>query len=330
MRVAVLVEGWPGESRSLTAEAVAQTVRTAWLSARPDVTVTAIPVGDGGPRSADALQGPRITVGGAEATVVEGAMLLAPAGGSTRWNPADLATALLGLASEASADGGPARRVIVPLGDASPAGDAGDVWGQSLEGARTALAPLDMVALVSSDRPLLGFHGMSAAVREGRESDAALAVAAQEQEERWRQRAAVADNVAAAGDLLGGTRRLSDQPRTGAAGGLAYALAALGARLEPGAVTLARMAGLPAAVDEADLAVVVAPTLSHAALDHGTPSPVALLAAARGIPAVAISAEIHVGRRDLMAAGIHGAHEGMPGESGLADAITRVAQTWSS
>lgn len=329
MRVAVLVEGWPGATRPMTADGAARVVRDAWSLARPGVEIVAVPVGDGGPRSADAVQGPRLTVGGCEATPAGDELLLAPAGGATRWNPAGLATALLGLAADVSGDARTASRVIVPLGDATPAGDAADLWGAGLSGSRAALAGLDLVALVSSDRPLLGFHGMSASVREGRESDAALATAAQEQEKRWRERAAAIDPVVAAEDLLGGTRRLSDQPRTGAAGGMAYAMAALGARLEPGAVTLARMAGLPSAIDEADLAVVVTPTLSHAALDHGAPSPLSLLAAARGIPAVAIAADIHVGRRDLMAAGVHGAHEGVPGESGLAEAITRVSQTWS-
>ncbi|MDN4472676.1 glycerate kinase [Demequina zhanjiangensis] len=322
MRVAMLVEGWPGVSGAIDA---ADRAALTWSTSTPGVHVTAIAVGDGGPRSADAADGTAYSVPGVDAIRTSEGLLLAPADGALRWDPIALGAALRAIAADADA----ARTVIVPVGDVPPAGDAADVWGASLQDSRETLADLDLVALVSSDRPLLGFHGMSAAVREGREADAALAVAAQEQEERWRQRAQEADEIASTGTVLLGPRRLSDQPRTGAAGGMAYSLAALGARLEAGSHSLARWSGLGKAVEHADVVVAVVDTLSHAALDHGAAAPAGGLAAARGVPAVVVTSDSHVGKRDLMAAGIHGSHVGAPGPDGLADAIARAARTWT-
>ncbi|WNM25669.1 glycerate kinase [Demequina capsici] len=322
MRVVLVMEGWPGLPAGGPGVDVA---REAWGVAAPGVDVEALAVGDGGPRSLDAEAGTQGTIAAADAVALDDAVMLAPAAGALRWDPQALREALLTVAGDPSAP----RRVVVPVGDAPPAGDAADLWGESLAETRQTLSPLEIVALVASDRPLLGFHGMSAAVREGREADAALAVAAQQQEDRWRERAIAADDIASAHAMLLGPRRLSDQPRTGAAGGLAYALAALGARLEPGAHHLASRAGVAAAIDGADVAVAIVGTLSHAALDHGVSAPVGALAAARGVPAVVVTSDSHVGRRDLMAAGIHAAHIGSPGMEGLRDAVTRAAQTWT-
>ncbi|WP_084126689.1 glycerate kinase [Demequina sp. NBRC 110054] len=321
MRVAAAIEGWSG----VPAHEARRIVERAWREAAPGIDVVTVLLGDGGPRSADSVAGPlrtleRVTV----ADTYEG-LMLAPAGGALRWDPTSLGSALRAIA----VDDAEPKRVIVPLGDEPPAGDAIDLWGTSLEEMRAAARGLDITALVSADRPLLGFHGMSAAVREGREGDRALAIAAQAQEERWRLRAAEADEIVAARELLASPRRLSDQPRTGAAGGLAYCLAALGARLEAGSHSLARWAGLPEAVQHADVVIAVVDTLSHAALDHGAAAPVGGLAAARGVPAVVVTGDSHVGKRDLMAAGIHGTHQGDSGPEGLADAVSRAARTWT-
>ncbi|WP_062202110.1 glycerate kinase [Demequina salsinemoris] len=321
MRVVAAVEGWPG----VPAYEARRIVEHAWRDAAPGIDVVTVLLGDGGPRSADSVAGPLRTIERVTAADTYEGLMLAPAGGAQRWDPTSLGSALRAIA----ASGTEAKRVIVPLGDAEPAGDATALWGASLVESRSALAGLDITALVGSDRPLLGFHGMSAAVREGREGDRALAIAAQQQEERWRARAAKADDVVAARELLASPRRLSDQPRTGAAGGLAYCLAALGARLEAASHSLASWAGLPEAVQSADVVVAVVDTLSHAALDHGATAPAGGLAAAQGVPAVVLTTDSHVGRRDLMAAGIHGAHLGDEGASGLADAVTRAARTWT-
>lgn len=346
MRVVAAVNGWPADD-ALDARAAAMAVGEAWLEAAPGSSIAALAVGDGGPRTADAWPGERSLVGGAEVVTYGGAAWLAPAHGASRWNPCDLSAALLGLAAAtdpvtraagrfspaapaltASArEVGALATVVIPVGDDAPAGDAADVWGGSLPALRQALRNLDLVAVATSNRPLLGFHGMSASLLDGREGDAALAEAAQEQERRWTGIAREGDAVAGRESLVGPSR-LSDQPGTGAAGGLAYALAALGARIVPASAYLAEASGLAAAAANADLVMGVGGDLTPSALDYGVAASVAAVAARTGVPATMLSTSVAVGRRDLMAAGLSSAHEAAPGPVGLVDGVRRVAQTW--
>lgn len=315
------VERWPGVESVREAGRIAA---AAWGEAS-DATLEVFAVGDGGPRTADAFAPDRISVGGAQAVPTAAGPLLSPKGVEQRWNPHDLATALLGLAAAADEVQG---AVIIPLGDATPAGDAMDVWGPAPAQTRATLAKLSLRALVTSDRPLLGFHGMSASLRDGRESDQAIAIASQEQEARWRSIAATGDAIAARGTLLG-PNRLSDAPGSGAAGGLAYCLAALGATLTRASDYLADAVGLSDAAGAADLVLALGGPLTPSTLDTGIATTAARLAARHALPAVAITSELNVGRRDVMAAGLSGTHEGEPGASGLADVVRRVAQTWA-
>ncbi len=295
----------------------------AWLAAVPGSEIEALPVGDGGPRTADAWPGERSLVGGAEVAEHRGAQWLAPGGGAARWNPMDLSAALLGIAAAGAS--GP---VVIPVGDEAPAGDPTDLWGGSLPALRHALRSLDLVVIATSTRPLLGFHGMSASLIDGHEGDAALATAAQEQERRWTEVAREGDAVAGR-EVLIGPSRLSDQPGTGAAGGFAYALAALGARIVPAFAYLAEASGLAAAAVGADLVVGVGGDLNPSTLDTGVAASVASAAARRGVPATMLSTAVKVGRRDLMAAGLASAHEAARGPAGLVDGVRRVAQTWT-
>ena len=321
MRVVAAVQGWPGRYRIDATEAVA-IVQTAWGEAIPGAELVTLPVGGGGPRSADVWRGSRGFVDGAETIDHAGATWLAPTGGSSRWNPIDVAAALFGLAK-----GG--RTVVVPVGDDAIAGDAVELWSGSLPATRKLLAGLDIVVLVSSRRPLLGFEGMSASLLDGKEGDAAVAAAAQAEEERWRDLAAHGDEVGNRSALIGPTR-LSDEPGTGAAAGLAYALAALGARLVPASTYIADAAGLNAEVAKgADLVWGISAELTPRALDHGVAVPVAAAAAAHGVPAALLTPGVRVGKRDLMAAGISSAHEAEEGPEGLADGVRRLAQTWA-
>ncbi len=170
---------------------------------------------------------------------------------------------------------------------------------------------------------------MSASLLTGREADAALAAAAQEQERRWIEIAREGDAVAGREALMG-PARVSDQPGTGAAGGLAYVLAALGARIVPAAHYLPEASGLAASARDAGLLVGVGGDLTPATLDNGVAASVAIVAGRTGVPATVLSTEVHVGRRDLMAAGLSSAHEAAPGAHGLAEGIGRVAHTWKS
>lgn len=328
MRILVLAESWPsGTSSQLPAAEVARVVRTAWSAASASATLDCIAVGDGGPRTADALAGERIAVGGAHAVEYAGTLVLAPARSALRWEPPALAAALLGLAAE-HARAVPARTVVVPVGDEPPAGDATDLWSGGLAAMRAGVEALDLVAAVSTQRPLLGFHGMSAALRDGRESDQAIAAAAQQQEQRWTAIAQEVDAQAGERSLLG-PARLSDAPGSGAAGGLAYCLAAIGARLMPAAPLIASMSGADDAAEHADLVVAVAGALVPRTLDEGVVPAASALAARRGLPAVVLAPDARVGRRDLMNAGLSAAHQAEPGAEGLASGVQRLAQTWT-
>ena len=321
MRVVAAVQGWPGKYRIDATEAVAIATR-AWKAAVPGAELVALPMGGGGPRSADVWRGARGFVDGAETIDHAGATWLAPTGGSSRWNPIDVAAALLGLA-----DGG--RTVVIPVGDDAIAGEAVELWSGSLPATKKFLAGLDIVVLVSSRRPLLGFEGMSAALLDGKEGDAAVAAVAHAQEERWRDLAAHGDEVGNRSALMGPTR-LSDEPGTGAAAGLAYALAAVGARLVPASTYIADAAGLSTEVARgANLVWGIATELNPRALDYGVAVPVAAAAAAHGLPAALLTPGVRVGKRDLMAAGISSAHEAEEGPEGLADGVRRLAQTWA-
>ena len=327
------VEAWPaGGAAVLPASVAAALASEAWATRIPGSDVVALPVGDGGPRTADAVEGPMRVVGQAFAVESSAGTLLAPLDGA-RWNPHRLASALYGIAREVP-DGAVPPTVIVPLGDVDPAGDATDVWGPSLAAARDALSRLTVIALVGSARPLLGFHGMAAATMAGRESDRALAAAAQEQERRWAEIALEGDAAGSRGGLvgtgsLGGAARASDEPGTGAAGGLAYCLAVAGARLAPGAMFAASLAGLDTIAPPPDLVLAVCRDLTPRGLDHGTVVPASAAAARLGVPCVAIAPEVQVGKRDLMAAGLAAAYPAGAGAEALADRVRRVAHTWT-
>ncbi len=328
MRIVITTEAWPeGDGEVARAMQVAGTAHHAWSVAAPHVDVTAVAVDPGGPRLADVLGGARSVVGGAQAVYTKSGLVLSPQGVENRWNPRALATALLGIAADAAREGVRVP-VIVPVGDDAPAGDATDLWGGGLAATRTVLASLSLIALTGSQRPLLGFKGMAAATVAGRESDQAVMTAAQSQEDRWFAIAHDADETAATQVLLGPSR-LSAAPGTGAAGGLAYCLAAAGASLTQGAFFASDLAGFHAAAEGAELVVAIASDMTPSGLDNGTVAPAAAEAANRGIPCVVIAPVVHVGKRDLMVAGVSAAFAAGAGRESLAAKIRTVAQTWT-
>src|SRR5690554_5849909 len=182
MRIVLFIESWPSADGPVLAPLdVGEATAGAWSAHSPQVNIDTFVVGDGGARSADALAGPRSHVGGADAVLVDGTLILAAPRGQHRWEPHALASALLGISADhglGQAPGTPAQRVVVPVGDEAPAGDPTDVWVGGAESMRAGVRALDIVVAVSSQRPLLGFNGMSAAVRERREHDPAIALAA--------------------------------------------------------------------------------------------------------------------------------------------------------
>ncbi|WP_160297482.1 glycerate kinase [Demequina flava] len=322
MRVLLISDSWPLEDKTLPPGDAASIVASAWGDSNPADAVVSIAVGDGGPRSADAVVGEVVSLGMVEAIVAGESWLLRPAGGGVRWDPRELGRALTDAVEHPERRG---KTVVVPVGDADLAGDATTVWEESSEASRAAWSALPLEVLVTSQRPLLGLKGMSAAVRDGRESDQALAVASQEQEKRWSDIARSTD--ASQPRSLVGPARLSDVPGTGAASGLAYCLAAAGAKLTPASARL-----LDLVVPEGttpDLVVAVTASLTPHTLDEGVSHAAAAIASTHGVPCAVLTVDAWVGKRDVMAAGVAAVHEGSRGADALAQHIARVAQTWS-
>lgn len=266
-----------------------------------------------------------------------------------------------------------ARRVVVAVGGAATHdGGAGLLAGlglpsATLRGGGAALSALtsddvagladlrrrflavDLVAAVDTDLHLLGLHGASAGLGSAR-------VVSQEQAQALEGALSgfarlVGDVVAAddlrrdllapSGDGREQTRRLAQLPGAGAGGGLGFTLAALGARLRPGAQVTADEVGLDAAVAGADLVLTGAQELDGHALHDGVVTTVAGAALAHAVPTVAVAGQVHVGRREWGAAGLAGVYAvaERPGEvppahvddaaAALRSRVARVARTWS-
>lgn len=219
-----------------------------------------------------------------------------------------------------------------------------------LEGARAAVAGLDVVAAADVDVPLLGLHGASATYAADK---GASPEQAQELERALGHLAALLGDLepaaATAGARallpLGGApgaapRRWSTLPGAGAAGGLGFGLAVLGARLLPGAHVVADAVGLADAVAGADLVLTGEGSLDGHSLHGGVVSAVAAAALERGVPTVVVAGQVHVGRREWGAAGISGVYavserpdaraSSLADPAGdLASRVQRVARTWS-
>jgi glycerate kinase len=95
-------------------------------------------------------------------------------------------------------------------------------------------------------------------------------------------------------DLAFGLGRgdLSALPGAGAAGGCGFGLALAGARLVPGACAVCDLIGLDAAMDRARVAITGEGRLDSQTPTGKAPAEVALRAAARGIPCVAIAGTV--------------------------------------
>ncbi len=247
----------------------------------------------------------------------------------------------LGMASTVLGGGGGALAGVT-------ADDVGD-----LAVARAAVAGVDLVVAFDVDVPLLGLHGASAgfAPQKG-----ATPEEAQHLERALGRFAAVVGEAAhdgpgvppslplvgasgGAGGLTSG-RRWAQLPGAGAAGGLGFALAVLGARLLPGAEVVADAVGLDGAAAAADVLVTGEGTLDWQSLHGKVVAAVARRGVARGLPVVAVAGQVALGRREWGAAGISGAYAVAEKPADVAAALAdpagtlaaraeRVARTWS-
>jgi glycerate kinase len=134
-------------------------------------------------------------------------------------------------------------------------------------------------------------------------------------------------------------RRLRLEPGAGAAGGLGYALLALGGRRESGFELVGEIIELARRAREADLVLTGEGAFDFSSRSGKVPYGVATVAAEAVRPCVVIAGQVLVGSREMRALGVESAYSlaALVGEErafndaagAVADLAARVARTWS-
>lgn len=339
MRVLLAPDCFTG---TLSAAQVADALAEGWRRGRPGDHLVLQPLSDGGPGFLDAFPGTRVaalvadplhrptsaafvldgTTAYVEAAQAVGLHLLEPQlrdpGTTTTFGVGQLVLAaveagathvVLGLGGTATNDGGagllaalgllevPALRAHCPvpalMWGAYPARVVGNPDGSRHVLSRGALEGVALVAATDVSHPLLGAGGATRVFGPQKGATPAQVERLETAMGRW------ADALEAE---LGVAVR--DRAGAGAAGGLGFALLALGATRTRGLQLVAEAVGLSALVEQADLVVTGEGRLDSSSLQGKVVSGVAGLAAERGVPCVVVAGEVQVGRRRAAAAGI--------------------------
>lgn len=134
-------------------------------------------------------------------------------------------------------------------------------------------------------------------------------------------------------------RKLSLAKGAGAAGGLGYALLALGAAREPGIALVSAAVGLRARAEAADLVITGEGAFDYSSRAGKVPYGVAEIAQEVLRPCVVLAGRVLVGSREMRALGVESAYgmADLVGEeramseaaAALADLAARAARTWS-
>jgi glycerate kinase len=360
MRVLIAPDKFAG---TLTALEAADAIAAGWRRQRPDDELDLAPMADGGPGFVDVLHAAlggellATTVTGPTGRSVPATILLvgdtayvesAQACGLhlTRGEGAESATTVgVGDLLSAALDS-KARTIVVGLGGSGTNdGGAGllaalgtradaplDAGAAALDGigsvdvgpARTRLGEARLVAATDVDNPLTGLFGATKVFGPQKGiPDERLPVV-----DGW------LENFAAATD-----RRTSLEPGAGAAGGLGFALLALGASREPGIGLVAEAVRLGERARTADLVVTGEGAFDFSSRSGKVPYGVAEVAAEALRPCVAIAGQVLIGSREMRALGVESAYSlvELVGEDrafadpagALAEVAGRVARTWS-
>jgi glycerate kinase len=318
---------------TLTALEAAEALASGWRRARPGDELVMQPLSDGGPGFLDSLPGTEVSVlvedplarpalarfrldgttGYVEAAQAAGLHLLDPAerdpGVTTTYGVGQLVRAaveagarrvVLGLGGTATNDGGAGLLAALGIRREDDAGERLDPGGLALARAVRLVGKaldVELVAATDVDNRLLGPTGASrvfgpqkgATPEQVEELEAALG--------RW------ADLVEG---HLGVTAR--DRPGAGAAGGLGFAILALGGTRVPGFDVVAAATGLAAQVASADLVITGEGRLDGQSVRGKVVGSLAGLALEHGVPCVAVAGEVLLGRREAGAAGLAETH----------------------
>ncbi|WP_156758374.1 glycerate kinase [Actinokineospora pegani] len=209
-----------------------------------------------------------------------------------------------------------AREVVVGLGgSATTDGGAGAVAalaGVDLSGVR-------LVAAADVENPLLGPHGSAAVFGPQKGADAAAVDRLERRLAGW------ADELAARTG-----RDPRGRPGAGAAGGLGFALLALGARTTSGAAMVSKATGLREAVSGAGLAVTGEGSFDWQSLRGKLVTAVAAAAAERGVPCVVLAGQVAVGRKQAASVGVEEAHAAAEHAGSVEAALADPAGTLSA
>jgi glycerate kinase len=362
VRVLVAPDKFAG---TLSAVEAAEAVAAGWRETAPDDELELAPMSDGGPGFVDVLHEAlggellALTVRGPHGEPTPGTVLVvadrdvayvesAQACGlhltgqeraeeATTYGVGELvaaavdagvATVVVGLGGSGTNDGG-AGLLAALGGSADVPLDAG---GRGLEGigsvdlaaARERVASVRLVAASDVDNPLTGMFGATKVFgpQKGIPEDRLPVV------DGW------LEQYAAALD-----RRLALEQGAGAAGGLGYALLALGARREPGIALVADAVDLPERARAADLVVTGEGAFDFSSRAGKVPHGVATVAEEALRPCVVLAGKVLVGSREMRALGIESAYAvvDLVGEdrafaepaAALGELAARVARTWS-
>jgi len=373
MRVVLAPDSFGG---TLSAVEAAEAMARGWRAAVPEVEIELAPVSDGGPGFVDVLHaslGGEIrgaTVTGPLEDPVMAQFLLdggtayvesAQACGlhllpAERRDPKRTTTYGVGELVGDALDAG-ARQVVIGLGGSSTNdGGAGMLaalglallgsdgrtlppGGGALTGLERAevsgldarLGSVDLVAATDVDNPLLGPAGATATFGPQKGASPADVEALE---------AALAHLAEVLGRTMPAAVEVVAAPGAGAAGGLGYAMLALGARRESGIGLVLRHTRLAERIASADLVVTGEGSYDWQSLRGKAVSGVAEAAAVAGLPCLVLAGRVSVGRREMAAAGVAAAYALVDSAGSaqraqsraaeeLANLAERVARQWS-
>jgi glycerate kinase len=218
-----------------------------------------------------------------------------------------------------------AARIVLGLGGSGTNDGGRGMWdvlgGECMAG---------LIGATDVDNPLLGPNGASAVFGPQKGADRAAVLDLDDALRAW------ADEI----ELRIGRPGLRDLPGAGAAGGLGFAVLALGGRLESGFALIAEAVQLDRVLAEADVVVTGEGSFDAQSLRGKVPVGVARVAQSHGVPCVVVAGQAEVGLRDAAAAGIDEIHSvavtlGSPaaalaaGAAGVRRVAGNVARMWS-
>lgn len=223
------------------------------------------------------------------------------------------------------------------LGDLSQAALAG------IAEVRTRFADRELLVAAADDAPLIGLHGAGAALAGRAGIDAAQAQVIDTQVAAFAalleghmpsQPTLLAQPGGHGHDHDHGSRRPSArEPFSGAGGGAALMLQALGARLLPGGRVVTDHLGLAERAEQSELVVTTTEVLDYRALGGSVLASLAEITQRTALPLVVLAGEVQASRREMASSGVSAAYQmnldtPQPA-AGIRDWGSRLARTWS-